>query len=130
MYQELLPRVKNETWPQYSRDWSQEAREAFEQSLDALERAGAIAGPLEWRCTVMTRAVGMELVHKTRAARPSYLELMEQSRDIDENANRFDNELRKLDDVLQQHVRRLWPRIWPRWRQRLRLRRRKKPADR
>jgi hypothetical protein len=130
MYQELLPKVRNETWPRYRwHDDSREAQEAFERSLEALEREGAIAGELEWRRAVLAKVFGWGCADKIRAARLSGDKFAELSQDIQDDATRFENELRRLDKILQEHVRRLWPRIWPRLRQRLRLLGRKKPAD-
>ena len=55
MYQELLPRIKNDTWPPFR--WRGEGREEFEKSIDALMRAATVAGPLEWRDALWSRSM-------------------------------------------------------------------------
>jgi hypothetical protein len=67
MYVELLPRVKNETWPRFR--GRGEGREAFEQSLDALKRAGAIVGPRESVSAVWISLKGVEYVSLASSAR-------------------------------------------------------------
>jgi hypothetical protein len=123
MYEELLPRVKNETWPRLR--WRRADRDLFEQSLDALERAGAIAGPLEWRDAAIVRLNGKIYADLRYSTAYTEDQRQEQARKLGSLADEIDDDIRKLDKLLQQHVRRLWPR----WRQRLRLHRRKRPAD-
>ena len=57
LYEELLPRVKNETWPQFRR--RDGGHEELEQSLDALERTAVIAGPREWWYAVAAKVHGV-----------------------------------------------------------------------
>jgi hypothetical protein len=95
MYEELLPRVKNETWPRFR--WDGHDRELFEQSLDALERVGAIAGPLEWRCAAMARLTGQGYAWK----------LSDALRDGDSEAafrEDMEAEARRLDEISSKSV--------------------------
>jgi hypothetical protein len=112
MYQELLPLVKNETWPRYR--WRGNEREEFERSLDALVRAGTVAGPLEWRIAAWLLIHGTDYARKYASAVKAGDETPALKEEFQKEAYRFDDELRRLDETLREHVRRLWPRLWPR----------------
>jgi hypothetical protein len=116
MYQELVPRVK-ETWPRVS--WRGEGRDEFEKSLHALERAGAVAGPLEWRCAVMVRINGEGYANIFEREPDSY-ELQELDQKLQDELRNLNDSISRLDKILQEHVRRLWPARRLRLRDRLR----------
>jgi hypothetical protein len=141
MYEELLPRIKNETWPRFrSRNVNRDAfemsvdRDAFEQSLDALERAGAIAGPREWIGASWVKIqAGIYIFdafsEAPESSDPSALdEKAKLMRKLRAKAKDIDDAITQLDQFLQSHVRRLWPRMEPDWWQRLTPRRKKTPA--
>jgi hypothetical protein len=126
MYQELLPRIKNDTWPPFR--WRGEGREEFEKSIDALMRAATVAGPLEWRDALLVEVYARRCTHKIANAHRSEDQMAILSQDIEEEAKRFNDALRKLDELIEKDIKQLWPR-WPRLRQRLRDLGRKKPTQ-
>jgi hypothetical protein len=130
VYQELLPRVMNETWPRFR--WHGEQAELFEQSMDALQRASTVPGPREWLAAfyaqlnagIYLNQVMSELdPDEEQSPSGNDAERQEGTQALEDIAKQIDDDLERLDGILEMQIKRMWgPWWWRRWL----MRRRKK----
>jgi hypothetical protein len=124
VYQELLPRVMNETWPRFR--WRGEQAELFEQSMDALQRASTVLGPREWLAAfyaqlnagIYLSQVMSELDPDDEAQSPlgNDAERREGTQALEDIAKQIDDDLERLDEILEMQIKRMWgPWWWRRW---------------
>jgi hypothetical protein len=123
MYEELLPKVENETWPRLK--WGHAGTVEFIQSLDALQRASVIAGLNEFLETTWLMVNAQKYVTLVEKGRTP-AEAQQLAQELKSRAAHLDDILNNLDLLLAKHISRSWPGMWQRrWRQRLRQLRRK-----
>lgn len=128
LYQELLPKVKNGSAPSFGA--SEQEREAFALSLHALERTAAIAGPIEWRCAVIVRINGETYARLLQEDPDSFGSIEEFEEKLTKDIHSYYDSLSRLDKVLQDHVRNMWPMWRLRLRDKLRKLLRRQPRSR
>jgi hypothetical protein len=99
IYEELLPKITQETWP--SLKLHGEQPELFHQSMDALQRASTILGPNEWRAASIAQLDAMKYLERFFSKPESEDEKQERARELEAIAKEIDDNLVELDTTVK-----------------------------